>query len=102
MLSMQVPVSVCDCLGPNQAIRSLLSRNVRNYTKDLVPIDGAVDNRMGNMNSERAEFASERLADDTQAGLCGGERSKRRLAAQRFPCTGEDDRTSVLQHHALN
>src|ERR1700716_1084917 len=103
MLCVQVPVSVCDCLSPNQTIHPLLLRNVWNHTKDLVPIDGAVDNYMGNMNSEGAELASERLADDTKAGLRGGERGKRRLSAQRCRCTGEDDRASTsLQHHARN
>src|SRR5260370_34060765 len=100
---MQVPVSVCDCLRPDQTIRSLPLRNVRTHPKYLVPIDGAVDNHMGNMNSARTELASEGLADDTQAGLGGGKRGKRRLSAQRCRCTGEDDRASAsLQHHARN
>src|ERR1700730_1940101 len=103
MLSMQVPVSVCDCLRPDQTIRSLPLRNIGSHTKDLVTINGAIDNHMGHMNSARTELASEGLADNTQSGLGGGERGKRRLATQRCRCTSEDNRASTsLQHHARN
>ena len=83
MLSMQIPVRVCDSLRADQAIRFLPLRHVRNHTENLVAIDGAVDNHMDNMNPAWPELASEGLADDTQAGLGGGERGKRRLSAQR-------------------
>ncbi len=88
------------CSGSRDAVLLLALVQLGQGFADEVGVDGAVDDRVGDVDALRPQLARHALGQGTQGELGAGERGEMRAAAQRGGGASEDDRSALpRQHH---
>ena len=100
MLRVQVPVRVGDGVRAEHAVLALLLLVLGHALVDLIAVDPAVDDAVGDVDALRAEVARHRLRDRAQPGLGRGEGGEGRPTADRRGCAGEDYGPAAVGQHA--
>ncbi|ABA53620.1 hypothetical protein BURPS1710b_A2437 [Burkholderia pseudomallei 1710b] len=83
VLHVQLPVAVGDRVGRQQPVGARLRDALGRRAAQPLAVDAAVDHRVRDVNTARAELARERLGERAQPRLRRRERGERRAAAQR-------------------
>ena len=82
VLKVQVPIGVRDGADRHQAIFSTHRCNLRCGRPQPRPIDGTINDDMGNVNSLRPQLTGQALAEHAQASLRCGKVGKASLPSQ--------------------
>src|SRR5882724_12514460 len=93
MLPMKLPVGLGNRIDVQQSVGAAFDSELRRGRVEFLAIDAAVDDDMGDVNSERTEFARHRLRQRTKRSLAGCERREGRLPSQARGSAGKDDGT---------
>lgn len=87
------------CSGSRMPSCSLRLYRLGQGFADEVGVDGAVDDRMGDVDALGPQLARHALGQGAQGELGAGERGEVRAAAQRGGGAGEDDRPTLSRQH---
>jgi hypothetical protein len=82
---MQTPIAVSDHIRVQQAVWPLLLPDIGNLAKDLIALDGTVDDDVSDVNTARPEFACEGLADHLEASFSSGDAANAALPRLLMP-----------------
>src|SRR5262245_11969498 len=95
LLAMDIPIGLGDGLDAEQTVLATFLAQGRRPAEQPIAVDAAIDHHMRDVNPERPVLPRHALRDHAQAGLCGGEVRKARLAVQAGGGAGEDDRAAA-------